>query len=138
MKNRNLFIYGTLRGGAGHEMYQVLAKNAIFVAEAIVAGELYSLGLYSGLVPRGDTVSLVKGELYQIRSEALESTFEVLDEYEGLGPQNPLPHQYRRELVSAVLSDGRQLQAWAYVLNQPPKGLLRIGSGGIAEWPDSA
>lgn len=137
MENRYLFVYGTLREDAGHEMYHVLAQHAVYVGAATVRGELYSLGDYPGLVPRPDTTDVIKGEVYEIRNEALERTLTVLDDYEGLGPEDPLPHEYRRELVHVTLGDGRQLEAWAYVVNRPLEGLGRIHSGDFAEWRKS-
>lgn len=134
MDNRYLFVYGTLREDAGHEMYNVLARHALLVDVATVRGELYSLGEYPGLVPRQDTTDLIKGELYEIRTDALEYTLSVLDDYEGLGPGDPLPHEYRRELVPVTLDDGRQLDAWAYVVSRSLEGLGRIHSGNFAEW----
>jgi len=137
MKNRNLFVYGTLREDAGHEMYHILARHASFVGEATVRGELYSLGEYPGFVPRQDKADLVKGELYEISTDALEHTLSLLDDYEGLGQGDPLPHEYRRELVPVTLDDGRQLDAWAYVVNRSLEGLERIRSGDFAEWRKS-
>ena len=137
MKNRYLFVYGTLREDAKHEMYHVLARHALFVGVATVRGELYSLGEYPGLVPRQDTAALSKGELYEISAEALEHTLSVLDDYEGLDPGDPLAHEYRRELVPVTLDDGRQLNAWAYVLNRSLEGLERIHSGDFSEWRKS-
>jgi gamma-glutamylcyclotransferase (GGCT)/AIG2-like uncharacterized protein YtfP len=137
MENRYLFVYGTLREDAGHEMYHVLAKHAVFVGAATVRGELYSLGDYPGLVPRHDATGEITGEVYEIGNEALEQTLSILDDYEGLGPEDPLPHEYRRELVRVTLSDGRQLEAWAYVVNRSLEGLGRIHSGDFAEWSKS-
>lgn len=115
-------------------MYHVLANEAVFVGPATVRGELYSLGDYPGLVPRSDATDLIKGEVYEIKNDALERTLQVLDDYEGLGPEDPLPHEYRRELVTVTLDDGRQLEAWAYVVNRSLEGLGRIHSGDFAEW----
>ncbi len=137
MKNRYLFVYGTLREDVGNEMYHVLAKHAVLVGAATVRGELYNLGEYPGLVPRQHTADQIKGELYEIGTDALEHTLSVLDDYEGVGPEDPLPHEYRRELVHVTLDNGRQLDAWAYVLNRSIEGLGRIRSGDFAEWRGS-
>ncbi len=134
MKNRYLFVYGTLREDAGHEMYHVLARHASFVGVATVRGELYSLGEYPGLVPRSDAADLVTGELYEIRPDEVERTLSVLDDYEGLGEEDAQSYEYRRELVPVTLNDGRQVHAWAYVLNRSLEGLGRIRSGDFAEW----
>ncbi len=62
------------------------------------------------------------------------STLGLLDDYEGIGRENPLPHEYRRDLVAVILDNGRQLEAWAYVLNRLLEGLRRIRSGDFIEW----
>ncbi len=73
----------------------------------------------------------------KISNDALERTLSLLDDYEGLGQDDPLPHEYRREFVSVTLDDGRQLEAWAYVVNRSLEGLGRIHSGDFAEWRKS-
>jgi len=133
-RNQYLFVYGTLRESAGHSMHAVLARSAAFAGRATVRGTLYSLGEYPGLVPSQDGTELVQGEVYEIEEAAVERTLAIFDDYEGLGPGDPLPHQYRRELVTTVLDDGRKVSAWAYILNRPLEGLRRIDSGDFVEW----
>ncbi len=137
MKNQYLFVYGTLRKDAGHEMYHFLASHASFVGVAAVRGNLYSLGEYPGIVPCQDTVDLVKGELYEIGTDALEDTLDLLDDYEGIGQEDPLSHEYRQELVPVILNDGCQMDAWTYVLNRSLEGLRRIHSGDFVKWRKS-
>jgi gamma-glutamylcyclotransferase (GGCT)/AIG2-like uncharacterized protein YtfP len=134
MKNRYLFVYGTLRKDAEHEMYNVLVSHASFVGIANVRGDLYSLGDYPGLVHYQDAVNLVKGELYAIGTDVWEYTLGLLDDYEGIGQKDPLPHEYRRELLPVMLDGDRQLEAWAYVLNRGLEGLSQIRSGDFVEW----
>ena len=133
-KHRYLFVYGTLREDAGHPMHHVLVRSASFVGRATVRGMLYSLGEYPGLVPNQVGPDFVKGEVYQIDDGVLERTLSFLDDYEGLGPDKPLPHEYCRELVAAKLDDGREVDAWAYVLNQSHARLRRIRSGDFVKW----
>jgi gamma-glutamylcyclotransferase (GGCT)/AIG2-like uncharacterized protein YtfP len=129
-----LFVYGTLREDVGHEMYHVLARNASFLGEATVVGTLYDLGQYPGLVPDDGTKETVTGELYRIQEAILDHTFEILDDYEGVGPNDPMPHEYKREIIPVSLNDGRRLDAWAYVLNLSPEGLRKISSGDYREF----
>jgi gamma-glutamylcyclotransferase (GGCT)/AIG2-like uncharacterized protein YtfP len=51
---------------------------------------------------------------------------------------DPLPHEYRRDLIPVMLDDGSQLDAWAYVLQRSPRGLQRIHSGDFVEWYKSS
>ena len=130
----NLFVYGTLRDDPAHEMFHVLARNAEFFGEATVAGRLYDLGEYPGLVLSSDGSDRVKGELYRLNESTAGNTLSVLDDYEGMGPTDPLPHEYRRALVTAYLSDGRSMTAWAYILDRPSTSLPRIMSGDFSLW----
>ena len=132
-----LFVYGTLREDVGHDMFRIVAANASRFGNATVCGSLYSLGDYPALVPNADASHVVKGELYRLHDATVQRTLDVLDEYEGLGPEEREPHAYRRELVSATLRDGRRYNAWAYVLNRSIEGLRRIESGDFAEWRQS-
>ena len=133
----NLFVYGTLRDDPAHEVFRVLARNAEFIGEATVSGRLYDLGEYPGLVLSPGGPDRVKGELYRLNESTAGSTLTVLDDYEGMGPSDPLPHEYRRALVTADLADGRSMTAWAYILDRPSTALPRIMSGDFSAWRSS-
>ena len=130
----NLFVYGTLRDDPANEMFQLLDRNAKVLGEATVAGRLYDLGSYPGLVLSSDGPDRVKGKLYRLHEATAANTLLVLDDYEGMGPTDPLPHEYRRDLVTAYLTDGRSVTAWAYVLDRPVSSLPRIMSGDFSQW----
>jgi gamma-glutamylcyclotransferase (GGCT)/AIG2-like uncharacterized protein YtfP len=132
-----LFVYGTLRGDLSHEMSMALAQRASLLGEGAVQGQLFNLGTYPGLVLSDRAQDVVKGEVYEIAPERLQATLNLLDEYEGLGPLDPEPHEYRREAVRVALSSGELVDAWAYVLNQTTQGLPRIPSGDFREWRDA-
>jgi gamma-glutamylcyclotransferase (GGCT)/AIG2-like uncharacterized protein YtfP len=133
--NAYLFVYGSLRQDAGHGMHHLLAAHdASLVGPATVRGELYTLGEYSGLVPRSDTTDRVRGELYELEAADVERALNALDDYEGLGDESSPPHEYRRELLPVEIGDGRQVKAWAYVLNRSVEGLERIRSGDFVAW----
>jgi gamma-glutamylcyclotransferase (GGCT)/AIG2-like uncharacterized protein YtfP len=123
-----LFVYGTLRRDPRHEMFHVLAKTASFLGEARVAGHLYDLGTYPGMALSSDG-RYVKGEIYEVHPLHWSDVIQRLDEYEGCSDRDAEPHEYRRELVSAELSSGEPVNAWAYVLNRNAHGLREIQSG---------
>jgi gamma-glutamylcyclotransferase (GGCT)/AIG2-like uncharacterized protein YtfP len=77
----------------------------------------------------------VKGELYDVRPERWDEVIHQLDRYEGCAVGDPEPHEYRRELVRAKLSNGRSVDAWAYVLNRSSLGLIEIASGDYLSAP---
>src|SRR5215813_7463055 len=97
-EHTRLFVYGTLRRDPSHELFQLLARNAKLLGEAVVEGKLYDLGEYPGMIYRANGGHVI-GELYQVNPEAWENVIERLDEYEGCRPIDPEPHEYRRILV---------------------------------------
>lgn len=138
MNSQLLFVYGTLRGDPSHEMFHVLARNADFLDEGKVRGRLFSLGAYPGMVLSEDVEDNVKGELYQVQSDRWEKVIRELDSYEGCGPDDPEPHDYRRALVDVTTASGQKVRAWAYVLNRPTTHLEEIRSGDYLTWRVSA
>lgn len=123
-----IFVYGTLRSDPAHEMFHLLAKHARFVGNATVPGRLFDLGDYPGMIS-SDDAGRVSGEVYEFAPPHWRSVIKRLDEYEGCSPADPQPHEYRREIVSARLTTGEELAAWAYILNRWPVGSPEIKSG---------
>ena len=130
--NRKLFVYGTLRRDAKHELSSLLERHARFVGRGAVRGKLYDLGDYPGL--RSEEDGRVLGDVYEINEKSWSFIIHRLDEYEGCSPSDPEPHEYRRDIVPVYLRGGRTLSAWAYVLNRDPKGLTEIVSGDYMSW----
>lgn len=88
---RHVFVYGTLRRGDVRDITR-LRPAPVFVGMASVAGVLYDLGPYPGLLLGG--AGRVVGEVYAIRAE-LEC---LLDEIEEVWPQQSGEYS-RREVV---------------------------------------
>lgn len=129
-----VFVYGTLREDPDHEMYRVLARSSRFVGDGTVNARLYDLGQYPGIVLSPDPTDLVFGELYELRPELAVSALRELDDYEGLGPTDPLPHEYRREIVPVRIEGGATIPAWAYVLASPVPSHPQIPSSDYLSW----
>jgi gamma-glutamylcyclotransferase (GGCT)/AIG2-like uncharacterized protein YtfP len=104
-----LFVYGTLRPAVAAGWPKRLIADLDVVAAATVAGLLYDLGDYPGMV-KGDGV--VHGDLVRIEDDRLAA----IDAYEECGGPGAL---YRREAIQATLADGTLVEAWAYFFNQP-------------------
>lgn len=122
-----LFVYGTLRKGAGHPMHRILSAGAEAVGEATFQGRLFDLGRYPGVVPGPAGRWRVAGEIYRMtRPEPLLS---ALDEYEGSAPQNPQPHEFRRAVQPIRWGNGEQGEAWIYLYIAPLNGARQIESG---------
>lgn len=132
-----LFVYGTLRRGPHHETFHLLAKHVRYLGEATVPGRLFDLGGYPGMVWPDERKSVV-GEVYEVDRKHWDRISTRLDEYEGCGPSDPLPREYRREIVNARLSNGAALRAWAYVLTRAPSKSREIRSGDYLAWRAAA
>ena len=106
---RCVFVYGTLRRGGSNDITR-LQPAPRFVGPAQVAGVLYHLGAYPGLLLGGDR--WVVGEVYAIEP-ALEA---ILDAIECVAGQ-PGDEYIRREVV--VLLEGQSLACLVYEINPP-------------------
>lgn len=104
---RCVFVYGTLRRGGSNDITR-LQPAPRFVGAAQVAGVLYHLGAYPGVLLGGNRC--VVGEVYAI-TPALEA---VLDGIEGV-QGNPADEYIRREVTVQVA--GQSLQCLVYEIN---------------------
>jgi gamma-glutamylcyclotransferase (GGCT)/AIG2-like uncharacterized protein YtfP len=129
---RTIFVYGTLRRDPAHDLYHLLARHGRFIGDARVRGRLFDLGSYPGMTLDDDN-GYVSGELYEITSN-WPHVIARLDDYEGCTAADPEPHEYRREVVTALPSAGEPVTAWAYILNRDPGGLPAIESGDYLSW----
>jgi len=73
---RHVFVYGTLRSGGRNDIARFHPKPER-VADARIAGTLYDLGAYPGVVLGGKR--RVVGEIYRIEPE-VEAALDVLEE----------------------------------------------------------
>jgi gamma-glutamylcyclotransferase (GGCT)/AIG2-like uncharacterized protein YtfP len=122
MSKHLIFVYGTLRRG-GLRAMPGLFPHSKFIGQAFVAGSLYDMGEYPGLV-LDESSSTVSGEVYEIDDEILNE----LDEIEASS-------LYQRRQVEVLVGDERML-CWIYVGDSElcPKGVL-ITSG---DWIEHA
>jgi gamma-glutamylcyclotransferase (GGCT)/AIG2-like uncharacterized protein YtfP len=104
---RWVFVYGTLRAGDDNDITR-LQPAPTFIGKAQIAGTLYHLGRYPGVVLGG--AGAVHGEVYQISAE-LERK---LDEIESLYPQQK-DEYFKRELVVNV--QGQAVPCVVYEIN---------------------
>jgi gamma-glutamylcyclotransferase (GGCT)/AIG2-like uncharacterized protein YtfP len=141
----HLFVYGTLMSTADCEMgrpqRERLDRSSRVVGPASVAGALFDLGAYPGLVtpapvPHGIAANgpgRVFGELRQLHDS--REVFVWLDAYEGIDGRCPDRCEYRREIVPVAVVVGRSpenavtVEAWAYIY-QGPLGQARIIADG--------
>lgn len=141
---RHVFVYGTLRQTGSNDITR-LQPAPRFIGRAVVAGVLYHLGAYPGLVlargesadacggsesnrgaeVQGELLSHVQGEVYAI-TPALES---ILDEIEGLGA-HPTDEYTKRDI--AVTVHGQTRLCLVYEIN--PRYVASARAIGHGDW----
>jgi gamma-glutamylcyclotransferase (GGCT)/AIG2-like uncharacterized protein YtfP len=104
---RHVFVYGTLRRGDDNDI-TLRHPAPVFVGEARIAGTMYHLGGYPGVVLGG--TGQVVGEVYAI-TPALERDLDVL---EAVYPQQT-DEYFKREIAVAV--GGRSVTCLVYEIN---------------------
>lgn len=126
----HLFVYGTLlfadTGSTGREQRARLAREARIVGSGTVAGQLYDLGRYPGLVETSEARARVRGDVLELA--APERTLRWLDAYEGIVPGDHPHNPYQRIEVEAALENGGSVTAWVYLYRlAPPEHRLIAG-----------
>lgn len=122
-----IFVYGTLMRGFDHPMSKLLASGSDYLGGASCHGRLYMIAHYPGLLHAATQSDIVHGDLFRMRDP--DKLLAVLDEYEGIGPDEEQPTLYLRELLPVTLGDGSITQAWTYIYNRPVIETKRISSG---------
>ncbi|GJM03928.1 MAG: gamma-glutamylcyclotransferase [Rhodomicrobium sp.] len=107
-----IFVYGTLKRSVANPMGAMMRSYANYVAEAIIAGRIYDLGPYPGLVLE-DSGTAVYGEIYEITKP--NALLALLDAYEGCAQDDTQPHEFVRVLATVRDTDGVDYRAWVYV-----------------------
>jgi gamma-glutamylcyclotransferase (GGCT)/AIG2-like uncharacterized protein YtfP len=125
----HLFVYGTLRSGAGGALQAGLMRRLRLAGPATIRGRLYDAGWHPAAVPSADPGDRITGELWAFDADSSEALLAALDEYEGIDAAHPDLSLFRRTNVAAEREDGMRVPAWVYVYNQPVESLPRITSG---------
>lgn len=140
----HLFVYGTLRRDAGHEMHRLLALHGRRCGRGSVVGRLYDLGPYPGAVPDEpggpggapggpgthrlpDSAPSVRGEVYLLERPSV--ALEDLDRYEGCAAEDPHPHDFVRASVTVKSDDGDRIRAWIYWYRGSLEGAEPVPTG---------
>ena len=110
-----LFVYGTLLRTFESSMTRFLKENGKFVSEGRVAGRLYDLGTYPGLILDDRSKMMIKGEIIELRDP--QQVLLILDQYEGFDPNHPGQGEYRRALIS-VKAGSHHFECWSYLYNR--------------------
>jgi gamma-glutamylcyclotransferase (GGCT)/AIG2-like uncharacterized protein YtfP len=117
-------FYGSLRAGCAIPEQPSLAGRLIDLGSCALAGTLYDLGEYPGLVA-GE--GRVVGELHQLLDP---SVIGELDRYEGYDELDPSRSEYVRRVARLI---DPALDAWVYYFNGETRDLAPVPSGDWAE-----
>jgi gamma-glutamylcyclotransferase (GGCT)/AIG2-like uncharacterized protein YtfP len=128
----HLFVYGSLRRGFHHPVFDYIKNHFTFVADGKVKGRLFDLGAYPAAVPSDEGYLI--GELFVANStEDFNWAISQLDDYEGLNPEAGEAPLYKREVITAY-HDGGETEAWIYWYNATVEGLPLVESGDVMEY----
>jgi gamma-glutamylcyclotransferase (GGCT)/AIG2-like uncharacterized protein YtfP len=139
-----LVVYGTLRSGTGWRERLGVEDLVESVGRCRLAGSLFELGWYPGLVLDGG--GPVVAEVLRLLDPSI---LEAFDRFEGYDPTRPEAGEYRRRSIEVVVEldddpdddppddphaaadPGRRkpVTAWVYELGSVPTGAARIEGG---------
>ena len=131
--NPHLFVYGSLMSTAGHPMGVRLARQARLVGQGSIAGRLYRISWYPGLVESAEKDTRVQGEVYALNDPA--QVLKWLDAYEGMVPGDQAQNEYKRVERPVLLVSGGEISAWVYIYQGSVAGLEPIPDG---QWVSAA
>jgi gamma-glutamylcyclotransferase (GGCT)/AIG2-like uncharacterized protein YtfP len=112
-----LFVYGSLRSGAGGPMHDTLPAAARSLGRARILGRIFVVDWYPGLVLGGD--AWVHGELWALHDAAI---LVPLDVYEGYD-------EFTRTRTLVHLDGGDAHEAWVYAYARCTDDLPLVASG---------
>jgi gamma-glutamylcyclotransferase (GGCT)/AIG2-like uncharacterized protein YtfP len=124
-----VFFYGTLMSAFKRAGRSRIDAKLTPVGRGSIGATLFDLGIYPAAIPSSD--GRVSGEVH--RMVDADEVLAVLDEYEGVRPNEPDSSLYVRVETPVTLDDGSVAQAWAYFYNAPLGQARRIESGDYLE-----
>lgn len=116
MNTQNIFVYGLLQSKYDNEAAQMLRKHATLIGPASIPGAVFDLGEYPAVFFEKNMKGMVRGELYYIHGDS-NQLLQFLDEFEGIGPDEQKPFEYRRGIVQAQC-EGGETPALCYLYNR--------------------
>jgi gamma-glutamylcyclotransferase (GGCT)/AIG2-like uncharacterized protein YtfP len=104
-----------------------LRREARLLGQATIAGRLYSLGRYPGLVEAADGQYAVNGEIYALSRPA--TSLRWLDAYEGIVPGKAALSRYARVERTVRLASGETCTAWVYLYRSSVRARTEVLGG---------
>jgi gamma-glutamylcyclotransferase (GGCT)/AIG2-like uncharacterized protein YtfP len=118
-----LALYGSLMQGFDGLIESGAENKIILVGKCKVAGRIFDLGDYPGLVSGDGSVC---AELYKVVDD---NVIRDLDKFERFDPRDRISSLFVRRCVRCKTSDNRFFDAWVYFYNQDVLGHEPILSG---------
>ncbi|MFG6687346.1 gamma-glutamylcyclotransferase [Mariniflexile sp. HNIBRBA6329] len=131
MEPEYLFVYGTLLKDFESDMSKFLERNSEFVGAGYFIGKLFEISWYPGAVLSNDPDDKVYGHIFKIQNP--QKTFQVLDDYEGIGDTGEYANEYTRTLIDAYSNENKSIKIWVYIYNNSTENLKQITSGNYFE-----
>jgi gamma-glutamylcyclotransferase (GGCT)/AIG2-like uncharacterized protein YtfP len=120
-----LFVYGTLLD-KDNEFAAFMRAHCQLIKPGKFKGHLYDIGEYPGAIADFNAPSYVHGSIYLM--DNAKKVLEVLDDYEGYGPEQEQPNLFIRRLVE-IETSSRSIDCWVYLYNRPVDQLKLIEGG---------
>lgn len=127
MESEYLFVYGTLLKDFDSYMSKFLNNNSEFIGSGYFHGKLFEISWYPGAVLSSNPIDKVYGHIFKILNK--DKTFQILDDYEGIGETGEHTNEYTRTLIDAFIESNEILKTWVYIYNGPTTHLKLITSG---------
>lgn len=127
-----LFLYGTLLPGLAITPIDDVIARLTSLGLATVAGRLYDLGPYPGLILDSTFASAVVGELFALPDDP--AVLATLDDYEDYDPVSPDESLLRRVPCLARTAVGVSVACWVYEYNRDVSGAVFIANGDYRQW----
>lgn len=125
-------FYGSLRPGSYDRMAPDPGGLVEHVGRCRIAGRLYDLGPFPGLVRTGGADDQVIGDLFRITSDRALAAFDAWEDYV---PDDPEGSLYLRQLIRLI---DPQVDAWVYIWNASSEPYDLISGGDWQNRPQSA
>jgi gamma-glutamylcyclotransferase (GGCT)/AIG2-like uncharacterized protein YtfP len=109
-----LFVYGTLLPGKESPLKDYILEACEIVGEGWIQGKLITLEGYPGLIETSDSRHNVNGVILKLRDPS--DNLKVIDNYEEIGPNYPVPQEYIRVKRKVHTSGGIKI-CWVYIYN---------------------
>jgi len=115
---QHLFVYGTLHPDRAPAEIAASIRKLRLVGPGTIAGTLYDLGEYPGLVIHPGRHEEVSGTVFALPDDP--ALLAALDRYEDFRPSDPAGSLFIRSQQPVTLADGRSLESWVYLYNREP------------------